>query len=831
MMNLRRTAGADWPAVEEAAVRTLRRNAIRSWETLGVLCLVAFAVAALPDQAVAQQGWTSDVRTVSAPALTGPGGPSVDVAAHPDGSATVVWTQTLGSVSVVQSARLPAGGDTWTAPVTTSSSSASCASIAGDAAGNAVATWHLFDGSHRRVQASRYVAATGAWTVPVDLSPGEAASCATVATDPHGNAIAMWALSISADEIAIQVSRLSAATGGWSAVTELLRAPGWLASFDLALDADGNAIAVLAANGVYWSRYVAATDSWTGPGLMPVIGGLGGGQPQVGVDPAGNAVAVWGQGGAVWAARYDRALASWLVPVLLASGGGAQTVAVDPAGDALAVWVREAGPQLTVVEAARYEIAAGRWSGTTVLSAEGLAYPQVAVAVDAAGNGVATWSRWTAGSCRCLRAARFAAATGAWTPTGDLSAPGQEARSPHVQFDPGGNARVVWLQQAGDMSAIQARSWRAAPMAPSPTGVEAGAGTLSLSFVPPPSTEPMFAPINYAYSLDDGVTWIPRTPASTASPLVIDGLVDGVPYDVRLRAMNGAGGGAASERVAVMGGSGSSAPSGLRVVAMEGQTVTLAWMPPASGLRPTTYLIEGGLTPGDVLARVDTGTAAPEATFQVPTGTFYARVVARSGGVRTPSSNEVRLVVDVPAAPSAPENLLALATGPLVTLSWTNTFSGGVPTSLRLHVTGAVTAVVNLPLGERFTASAVSPGTYTVTMTAVNTAGESPPSNAVTLTVPPPAPLYPCLGLPDAPTLFRAWQQDGVLSVSWSPPASGVALTGYTVLVSGDFFGSFRTTGRSLSGRVPAGAYWLSVAGTNLCGGGAATPPQRVVVP
>jgi len=807
----------------------------RAWPALVCSCLAAVALAALPSEVAAQQGWTNDLRTVSAPALTGPGLNDPQVATHPDGSATIVWVQKLGATEVVQSARLAAGGDTWTAPVTISdpASATGGARIASDAAGNAVAVWQRFDGSHYRLHASRYLAASGAWTAPVDLSAaGQTAIGASVAADQHGNAIAMWARFVSVSEIAVQTARFSAAAGTWSEVTELLTAPALFASIDLAFDPDGNAVAVFAANGVYWARYDAGTGSWTGPGLMPVIGGLGGGSPRVGVDQAGQAIAVWGQGGDVWAARYDRAIASWLLPVRLAStGAGAPAVAVDPAGNALAAWVREVGPQLTIVEAARYEVASGRWSGTTVLSGEGLAYPRVEVAIDAAGNGVATWSRLLASPCTCLRAARFVAATGVWAPTGDLSALGQQAYNPHVQIDPGGNARVVWFQQAGNMSAIQARSWHATPMAPSPTIVEAGAGTLSLSFAPPPTSEPTFAPTNYAYSLDDGATWTERDPASTASPLVMGGLADGVPYDIRLGAVNGAGGGAASEAIAAASGSGASAPSGLRVVAMEGQSVTLAWTPPVSGLRSVTYLVEGGLNPDEVLASIDTGSAAPEFTFQAPTGVFYARVVARAGRVRSVSSNEIQLFLNVPAAPSAPANLLAFVVGPTVALSWTNTFTGGTPTNLRLNVTGAITAAVPLPMSEQFSVSTIPPGTYTATLTAVNAGGDSPHSNAVTLTVPPPPGPYPCTGLPEAPTLFRAWQQNGVLSVSWGPPASGSAVTGYTVLVSGDYFGSFPTSGRSLSGTVPSGTYWLSVAGANLCGGGAATSQQRVVVP
>jgi hypothetical protein len=51
---------------------------------------------------------------------------------------------------------------------------------------------------------------------------------------------------------------------------------------------------------------------------------------------------------------------------------------------------------------------------------------------------------------------------------------------------------------------------------------------------------------NYQYSLNGGSTWITRSPTSTASPITITGLSNSVVYNVGLRAVNSAGGGASS---------------------------------------------------------------------------------------------------------------------------------------------------------------------------------------------------------------------------------------------------------------------------------------------
>jgi hypothetical protein len=119
----------------------------------------------------------------------------------------------------------------------------------------------------------------------------------------------------------------------------------------------------------------------------------------------------------------------------------------------------------------------------------------------------------------------------------------------------------------------------------------------------------------------------------------------------------------------------------------------------------------------------------------------------------------------------------------------------------------------------------VPPGTYTLSVSAQNAAGTSPPSNSVTVTFPgtctPPAP----------PTNLQASRVGNLVTVSWESPASGGAPDGYTLVVTGALTGSFFTPDRSLSGMVPAGAYTTAVRSNNACGASATTPPQTVVVP
>ena len=90
---------------------------------------------------------------------------------------------------------------------------------------------------------------------------------------------------------------------------------------------------------------------------------------------------------------------------------------------------------------------------------------------------------------------------------------------------------------------------------------------------------------------------------------------------------------------------------------MTGNLVTLEWAPPSAGLVPMAYVVEGGLAPGEVLASLSTGSAAPRFSFVAPTGAFYVRVHAVADDLRSGPSNEVRLVVNVPAPPFASSSL------------------------------------------------------------------------------------------------------------------------------------------------------------------------------
>jgi hypothetical protein len=91
---------------------------------------------------------------------------------------------------------------------------------------------------------------------------------------------------------------------------------------------------------------------------------------------------------------------------------------------------------------------------------------------------------------------------------------------------------------------VTAESGAAPPDAPEITGSTSGDETVSITFTP--GGDNGAAITNYEYSLNGG-DWTARSPASTASPLVIDGLDNGLTYMISLRAVNAEGAGANSD--------------------------------------------------------------------------------------------------------------------------------------------------------------------------------------------------------------------------------------------------------------------------------------------
>jgi hypothetical protein len=298
---------------------------------------------------------------------------------------------------------------------------------------------------------------------------------------------------------------------------------------------------------------------------------------------------------------------------------------------------------------------------------------------------------------------------------------------------------------------------------------------------------------------------------STPVPWDIDGQPRGAPADVGADEYS-----AAAELLP---------PSGLTVASLVGNTVTLSWAAPNGGVTPTEYVVEGGTSPGAVLASLPTGGLTPTISFVAPSGIYYVRVHAMAGGTKSAASNEVQLLVNVAAPPAAPTGLLGLANGDQLSLTWRNAAGGSAATGVMIDVSGAANSSIPLALSDSFSFGGVPPGTYAFAVRAFNGSGPSGPSNTVTLTFP------GSCAAPQTPVNFSATRAGNVISVSWAPALNGAAPTGFRLIVSGTYSLEVPIAGRSISAPVEPGTYTLSVAATNPCGTSTPTAAQTVTLP
>jgi PKD domain len=382
------------------------------------------------------------------------------VAVDPAGDAVAVWTRFDGAHTIVQAAVRPAGGS-WvpSGNLSVAGRDAEEPDVGIDAAGDAIAVWRRHDGSKYIVQsATRPVG--GAWQGPVDLSAaGETAKEPELAVDAAGDAVAVWTRFDGLDFVVQAAGK--PAGGGWQGPVDLSVAGQDAEEPHVAIDSSANALAL-------WSRYDGSrfvvqsarrlAGVWEKP-LDVSVAGQSAEEPQLALDPAGNAVAVWsrfdGAKDIVQAAVGSGGGGAWGQPAdLSAAGQNAEEpqVAIDPAGNAVAVWTRRSSPSDLVQSARR--AAGGSWETAIPLSVPGDDAEAPQISLDPSGNAVAVWTRTDATPRVAQGAERLGG--GGWLGPVLISVVGRNASEPQVASDSVGNAVAVWAREDGVNTIVQA---------------------------------------------------------------------------------------------------------------------------------------------------------------------------------------------------------------------------------------------------------------------------------------------------------------------------------------------------------------------------------------
>ncbi len=186
--------------------------------------------------------------------------------------------------------------------------------------------------------------------------------------------------------------------------------------------------------------------------------------PRLALDPAGDAVAAWyslsGTNYIVRAASRP-AGGSFGAPVSLSATGqnaDEPQVAIDPAGDAVAVWRRSNGTNYIIQAASRP--AGGSFGAPVDLSLAGQSAAVPQVAFDPGDNALVVWSSFN-GTNNVVQAASRPVG-GSFGAPADVSPSGQDSEYPEVALDQAGDAVLVWMGKVGTGSYIAQATTRPA---------------------------------------------------------------------------------------------------------------------------------------------------------------------------------------------------------------------------------------------------------------------------------------------------------------------------------------------------------------------------------
>lgn len=234
-------------------------------------------------------------------------------------------------------------------------------------------------------------------------------------------------------------------------------------------------------------------------------------------------------------------------------------------------------------------------------------------------------------------------------------------------------------------------------------------------------------------------------------------------------------------------------------------SVSLTWQAPDNngGSPITNYHIYRGTTPDGLNRTATVGDVRSYSDAGVTNGvTYLYKVTAENDVGEGGRSNVASATPEAPPTPPGPPvNLQATAGDANVQLDWSApTDNGGSPiTNYRIRrgtVSGQLALLAEVPDVRSYLDSSVTNGnTYYYNVTAVNSAGEGPPSNEVSAT--------PMSGdtAPDPPPNLVAIAGDARVSLSWQRPADG---------------GSPITNYKIYRGTSPGGESWLATVASDV---------------
>ena len=274
---------------------------------------------------------------------------SPDIAYGPNGEAIAVWVQEVEGISRLwASIYNPTSGWGTESIIYSGPNHAHFPDITYDSQGNATVVWmqQNVDGTDWVTWAIRY--SNGVWLTaePIEDIAGKSGSYPFVSTDNNGNAMAVWWAETGS--YGIWSNRYTAGVG-WGTPERVRTTSTYAARVKLAMNSEGNAVAVWEESNQVWANIYTAGEGWGTPQTIENLGGIAH-RPWVALDSDGIAVVVWGEYTNssrteihIWSNKYEPNI-GWGTPQALTqvTGSGAKPfIRFDNQGNAylLEYWI------------------------------------------------------------------------------------------------------------------------------------------------------------------------------------------------------------------------------------------------------------------------------------------------------------------------------------------------------------------------------------------------------------------------------------------------------------------------------------------------------------
>ena len=366
--------------------------------------------------------------------------------------AVVAAVALLSALTAVPATAAP----TWLSPTALDGTTTNSvgANLGVDARGDVVVSWRDYDDN--QLEAAAHPVGEG-WQPATDLS-GDFGAAAAVAVGGAGEATAAWdsgdvskeLAATEQDDGAWQTATLF--TGNGSQVSTPSVAADPAGDTTVAFNAEDPTTG----NWYLWAALRPAGGSWQGPVPFATTTTVSRQDPQVIMDDAGDTLAWWqatdAEHDTILQAAFRPAGGNWQPETTVSEPGastGWPTMAFAPDGTAYAAWVDSASDSVLISELPT----GGAW--TTPWPVPGATGPFDSlspIGVDAAGDVTLVWTRQMSTNQGLMYAAVTTTGRvgGSWVTPVTLEGPSGATPSPQLAVDPAGQAVATWLSNPND---------------------------------------------------------------------------------------------------------------------------------------------------------------------------------------------------------------------------------------------------------------------------------------------------------------------------------------------------------------------------------------------